>query len=97
MLHLVAMVAKSIYYKGNKVVKEHQVDIVGLPRTDTSKNKTIFDLGVGRNFLYKNDLYIKTNQQRNGSTYVVELGTGTMALLPSNTVVEPKLVTVKVD
>lgn len=90
------MIAKAIYYKDNKVVKESEVNIVGLPEK-TDEKKTIHSLGVGRTFLHNGDLYIKTDQQKDGTTYVVELGKGTMARLSSSLEVIPKLATITVD
>lgn len=91
------MVAKSIYYKNNKVVKESEVDIVGMPKPDPNKPKPVFDLGPGRSFIYNDKLYMKTNRQTETHVVIVDVFEGAVYTLPKNTVVQPKLVTIKVE
>ena len=96
-LHLVAMIAKSIYYKDTKVIKESQVDVVGMPRTKSPVQKIpLFNLGIGRSFIYGDNLYMKTNRQSETHIIITNVFDGSLYQLPKDTWVEPKLATVTV-
>ena len=92
------MVAKSIYYKGNKVVKTHEVpvDIIGFkPQMPTQK--TLDFLSVGRCFEKDGAIWIKTNQTKENHIYVVNLSNGAMNAMLAGSLVTEKNTVLKVE
>lgn len=95
-LHLVAMVAKSIYLKGNKVVPEKEIPVDIINPEKPVETKELVNVRAGQSFSYGNQLYIATNQVKNSHCYVVNLSTGEMKMFPDRIIVTPKNVVLSV-
>jgi hypothetical protein len=103
-LHLIAMVAKSIYYKGNKVVPHEEEEMLKITGGKPSTTLVLANLHQKDCFNYNGQLYIKCQDQVSdattkvltGKVWCANLNMGTVVLLPTDTVVELRETELKV-